>query len=85
MSDTPVEIKSFYWKGQLRYECPMKWESGAQCEFNTHDLDNMKAHIRAGHSRIGGLKHEIKAQLEKDFNTNIDPQFEQVKFMDESK
>lgn len=50
MSDT---IEQFYWKGQLRFRCPKQWESGAQCEYNTYDLEALHAHIASPHSRSG--------------------------------
>lgn len=80
-----VQIETFYWKGQLRYRCPLNWESGARCEFDTHDLVEMKKHIGTGHTRSAGLKTEIypKDSSEKDFTTTHDPEFENVKFMDD--
>lgn len=41
------------WKGQKRYHCPKKWESGAACEYDTHDLTLMAEHMRGPHTRDG--------------------------------
>ena len=43
----------FFWKGQQRYRCNQKWESGTKCEFNTHELEDLLRHVRQPHTRSG--------------------------------
>jgi hypothetical protein len=57
MSET---IETFEWKGQTRYKCPRKWESGAQCEYNHYDLSALRAHAAEPHTRTGkGVQREV--------------------------
>ncbi len=46
-------LEVIFWKGQKRYRCPRKWESGAECEYDTHDLTMMAEHMRGPHTRDG--------------------------------
>lgn len=84
MPNTPVNIETFYWKGQLRYKCPLKWESGAQCEYDTYDQNVLRAHMASPHTRTVGLKIETQTDIQagKTFTKESDPEFESVRFMD---
>jgi len=43
----------FYWKGQKRYRCPLRWESGARCEYDTYNLEYMREHVAGPHTYSG--------------------------------
>jgi hypothetical protein len=49
MTQEPFE--TFKWKGQTRYKCGGMWESGAPCQFDTHDKNAIIAHMSAPHIR----------------------------------
>ena len=49
----PGGLEFFMWKGQKRWKCPMTWESGDRCAFDTHDLDAMREHMTQPHTRDG--------------------------------
>ncbi len=55
MPDTP-EIETFIWKGQTRYRCPLNWESGAPCSFDTHEMLALVDHMRGPHTREAHLQ-----------------------------
>jgi len=51
-NEDPANIETFYWKGQKRYRCPLNWESGAKCSFNTPDRTALIEHMaKGGHTR----------------------------------
>lgn len=51
-NDDLANIETFYWKGQKRYRCPLDWESGAKCAFNTPDHSALIEHMaKGGHTR----------------------------------
>lgn len=50
------EIEVTYWKGQARYHCPLKWESGAACTWDTYDPQLLSAHMAQPHTRDGKAK-----------------------------
>lgn len=78
-----VQIETFYWKGQARYKCPLHWESGAKCEYDSHDLAELRAHMSCGHTRTAGLKVESQPKSESvDFSTH-DSAFESARFKEE--
>lgn len=49
------EFETFTWKGQKRYRCARKWESGAQCEYDTYDLNELRNHLMEPHNRAGKI------------------------------
>jgi hypothetical protein len=90
MPKTQVEIQTYYWKGQLRYKCPLKWPgSETPCEYDTYDQDQLKKHMVSDHKRPDGLNVEVKPQDLADQHQHHDdsppnPEFEFVKFNDGS-
>src|ERR1035441_6677021 len=52
--DLETGLDVFYFAGQKRYKCPLNWESGERCAYDTYDLSDMRKHIgRAPHSMSG--------------------------------
>lgn len=49
----PKGIATFHWRGQLRYRCPLKWESGAECEYDSHSMQDLHSHMRTPHNYSG--------------------------------
>lgn len=47
------DIEVFYWCGQKRYRCPLSWESGAKCSYDTYDLEALKGHLSQPHNATG--------------------------------
>lgn len=47
------DIPIFFWCGQKRYRCPLIWESGAACDYDTYDIDAMRDHIGQPHTASG--------------------------------
>ena len=43
---------TFIWKGQTRYRCNRRWDSGTPCEYDTHDLNDMAKHAAQPHLRL---------------------------------
>ncbi len=85
MANTSVKIETFLWKGQTRYKCPRIWEGGIKCDYDTYDLDLLRKHMMTGHVDALLLKIEQTAnQVEKDYVTPTDLEFESAKFMDDS-
>jgi hypothetical protein len=85
MPKTSVEIETFHWKGQLRYKCPLKWSTGAPCQYDTYDVELLKKHMVSDHTRPNGLEvpvtpQSLADQPTQDFNKTPDPEFEFVKF-----
>ena len=55
MPQEPFE--TFIWKGQMRYRCGAKWESGAACQYDTQDKAALIKHMASPHLRaapVGG-------------------------------
>lgn len=50
------DIEIYYWCGQKRYRCPLKWESGAKCAYDTYDIDALREHISVPHTANGKPK-----------------------------
>jgi len=46
-------FQEFYFMGQLRYRCDQVWEGGAQCEYDTYDLQALYEHRRSPHTQDG--------------------------------
>jgi len=46
-------IETYFWKGQKRWCCPKKWESGDKCGYSTHDQEQLVAHMSGPHTRSG--------------------------------
>ena len=46
------DIETFLWRGQMRYKCPLHWESGTRCEFNTFSLDELRKHMAQGNHQV---------------------------------
>lgn len=84
-----TEIESFFWKGQKRYRCPLNWESGAKCHFDTNSLDELHKHMAKGnHQRlvvkdpnapiqVSALSHADEPPV-----LPVDPQFEDLSYSD---
>src|ERR1035441_4757717 len=54
--DLETGLDVFWWSGQKRYKCPLSWESGERCAYDTYDLSEMRKHIsKAPHSLSGKL------------------------------
>lgn len=55
MSDEPQPggLEFFLWKGQKRWKCPLKWEGGAACSFDSYDLGAMRDHMTIPHTQDG--------------------------------
>ena len=51
MPEHTDQTETFIWKGQTRYKCGGRWESGAPCEFDTHDMDLLAKHRAEPHMR----------------------------------
>jgi hypothetical protein len=50
---TQPQIEMFMWKGQKRYRCPLNWESGAKCMYDTYSIEELHQHmLKGGHSRL---------------------------------
>jgi len=45
------QFDTFIWKGQTRYRCMGKWESGSPCAFDTADKDALIRHMASPHLR----------------------------------
>lgn len=45
------QFDTFVWKGQTRYRCTGKWESGVPCSFDTHDKELLIKHMATPHLR----------------------------------
>ena len=43
--------ETFVWKGQTRYRCGGRWESGAKCEYDTADREAIIRHATSPHTR----------------------------------
>ena len=90
-SKAKPEIESFFWKGQKRYRCPLNWESGAKCHFDTNSLDELHKHMAKGnHQRlvvkdpnapiqVSALSHADEPPAE----LPVDPEFEDLSFNDD--
>ena len=48
-----AEFESFTWKGQKRYRCNRKWESGTACTYDSYDLETLRAHVMEPHNYTG--------------------------------
>lgn len=46
-----TKIETFIWKGQTRYSCPGRWESGAKCGYNCASMEQLTAHMKSPHLR----------------------------------
>jgi len=57
---TGLEVYHSAGSGQLRYRCPMHWESGERCVWDTHDLDTMRKHVKEPHTMTGKAAMAIK-------------------------
>lgn len=57
------DIETFYWKGQLRYKCNRVWESGAPCEYDTHDLETLQIHVSKPHNRSGERESKVNTRV----------------------
>lgn len=60
MTPDTHSFEMFLWKGQKRYRCSLKWESGAPCLFDTHDLEIMRTHVTKPHTADGKPKGKIQ-------------------------
>ncbi len=47
----PEEFETFEWKGQTRYRCGGRWESGAPCQYDTADKEAIVKHMAMPHLR----------------------------------
>ena len=74
----PEKIETFLWKGQLRYRCPLKWESGDPCAYDTYDQQLLREHMRNPHSRTGKTSRESPQELIVD-SPILDPKGEPFK------
>ena len=45
------QFETFVWKGQTRYRCGGRWESGAPCEFDCADREQIIRHMASPHLR----------------------------------
>lgn len=50
---TKSGYEEFMFLGQLRYRCPLAWESSEPCAYDTYDLEVMHRHVREAHNRTG--------------------------------
>jgi hypothetical protein len=58
--DPKTGLRVFHFRGQLRYRCPLKWESGDDCVYDTHDLEALKEHMSAPHNRTGKVERQTR-------------------------
>lgn len=56
-----TSVETFVWKGQTRYRCPGRWESGAKCEYDCSSIEQLAAHMKTPHMR------ELKQEAPKPF------------------
>ena len=49
----PLEIETFTYAGQTRYKCPLVWESGKKCAYDTYDVGLLRDHMRTAHTYSG--------------------------------
>jgi len=54
------EVKVFFWKRQKRYRCPLVWEGGAACEFDTYDVEMLGQHMIEPHTFSGKIPRNVK-------------------------
>lgn len=57
--DTGLPFEVFHWKGQTRYKCPLSWDSGAPCAFDTFELNEMYKHLQEPHNRTGMTPRKV--------------------------
>lgn len=83
---THPEFETFDWKGQTRYRCNLKWESGSDCLYDTYDLGAMREHLRGPHNRTGKRprpavrQSPIVSPTGEPFETVVDPAFASAAF-----
>lgn len=59
--DPETGLEVFYWCGQMRYRCPIIWESGKRCDYDTYELEQMRHHMNGSHNATGEApKRQIK-------------------------
>jgi hypothetical protein len=59
----PAEIQTVVWKGQKRYLCPLLWESGAACEYDSYELSQLRDHMKAPHTASGKAPEVQQARV----------------------
>ena len=91
MAEQRIDIETFIWKGQTRYRCPLYWESGAKCMFDTHEVELLKAHMtKQGHSReVASAPRSaptlpVSTESHTTVTPTVDEEFKDVEFAPES-
>lgn len=80
--EIPVGVETFHWKGQLRYRCPLFWESGAKCSYDTPDLNELKKHmVKSGHAaKVEAPRIETLPITHADPLDSVSEEFKHVSF-----
>ena len=89
--DAETGFEVFLWNGQRRYRCPLSWESGEPCAYDSYDLEVMRQHVRESHNRSGkAVKRRAPSPVIYDadgrpvtLGARPDRGFEDVRFKDE--
>lgn len=85
MEPEQTEFETFHWLGQLRYKCNRLWESGAHCEYDHHDLDQIRKHAASPHGRaVINSPLTSTAPVPQNVSEKPAPEFENIKFASES-
>lgn len=83
--NTPMpEIETFTWRGQTRYKCPLNWESGAKCQYNTAAREELVQHMaKGGHTREAHKNVVENTAPSAHITTEpVKPEFEKLQFAD---
>lgn len=78
----PTNVEVFHWRGQTRYRCPLFWESGAKCMYDTHSVTELRAHMTKGNHKRAVEVPQTEKIPETIISEPVATEFENLKFKD---